>query len=214
VSAADDAGAGGLESFREKRRRSVVAPQGNLALVNTQWITGDVEESRPVRGVPGLWSPLPGGLSGLRLTATAADGIRVDDELVDGSVIVAGMDALAPSRIRFSTSRTGTIIADEAGGYALRVWDAQSDGIRAFGSIDVVFGDSTNGVYTYSMGRFLRVARGEDGSVILDFNRAYLPPCAFSYNFNCPIPPARNRLPFAVEAGERNVLAKGGGLLH
>lgn len=278
MSAADDAGAGGLESFREKRRRSVVAPQGNLALVSTQWITGDVGVSRPVRGVPGLWSPLPGGLSGLRLTATAADGIRVDDELVDGSVIVAGMDALAPSRIRFSTSRTGTVIADAAGGYALRVWDAQSDGIRAFGSIDafpwdpewvirasfvpldgdaevsvahlhdqgatrqkrlpgeivfgrdgveyrlaafpdgpsllLVFGDTTNGVYTYSMGRFLRVAPGEDGSVILDFNRAYLPPCAFNDNFNCPIPPARNRLPFAIEAGERNVLAKGGELLH
>lgn len=78
----------------------------------------------------------------------------------------------------------------------------------------MVFSDATSGHTTYSVGRFLMLAPNPDGTITLDFNRAYLPPCAFSYNFNCPMPPAENRFPFAVEAGEKNVLNKAGELLH
>ena len=78
----------------------------------------------------------------------------------------------------------------------------------------IVFSDATSGPVSYSVGRFLMVAPNPDGTITLDFNRAYLPPCAFSYNFNCPMPPAENRFPFAVEAGEKNVLNKSGELLH
>lgn len=78
----------------------------------------------------------------------------------------------------------------------------------------MVFSDATSGDTTYSVGRFLMVAPNPDGTITLDFNRAYLPPCAFNYNFNCPMPPAENRFPFAVEAGEKNVLNKAGELLH
>ncbi len=78
----------------------------------------------------------------------------------------------------------------------------------------LVFSDATSGNETYSVGRFLLCAPAPDGSITLDFNWAFLPPCAFSYNFNCPIPPEQNRFPFKVEAGEKNVLAKNGQLLH
>lgn len=78
----------------------------------------------------------------------------------------------------------------------------------------IVFSDATSGETTYSVGRFLLVAPNPDGTITLDFNRAFLPPCAFSYNFNCPMPPAQNRFPFAVEAGEKNVLNHAGELLH
>lgn len=78
----------------------------------------------------------------------------------------------------------------------------------------MVFSDATSGPETYSVGRFLMVAPNPDGTITLDFNRAYLPPCAFSYNFNCPMPPQENRFPFAVKAGEKNVLNKQGALLH
>jgi hypothetical protein len=57
-------------------------------------------------------------------------------------------------------------------------------------------------------------APNPDGTITLDFNRAYLPPCAFNYNFNCPMPPVANRFSFAIEAGEKNVLNRDGGLLH
>ena len=85
---------------------------------------------------------------------------------------------------------------------------------KAGRALQLVFADATNGDDTYSVGRFLFVAPNPDGTITLDFNRAILPPCAFSYNFNCPLPPKQNRFGVRIEAGEKNVLAKDGSLLH
>lgn len=65
-----------------------------------------------------------------------------------------------------------------------------------------VFGDATNGEETYAACRFLYAAKPQNGKVILDFNRAINPPCAFTAFATCPLPPAGNRLPFPVRAGE------------
>ena len=263
-----------LAVYHERRELSVVQPKGALALVNTQW----VDSEQTIWGVPGTWAPLPEGESGLRVTAVAADGIVVDGTLVDGTAVVRGKDDPSPSEIAFSDTVTGFVIASEQGTYALRVWDAASEGIQEFGSIDVfpynpdwvitanwseipggvamgfehlkddgatrdqvipgsitfrrdgvdydlaafksgralqlVFADATNGESTYSVGRFLFLAPNADGTITLDFNRAILPPCAFSYNFNCPLPPKQNRFAVAITAGEKNVLKKDGTLLH
>jgi uncharacterized protein len=85
---------------------------------------------------------------------------------------------------------------------------------KAGRALQLVFADATNGESTYSVGRFLFLAPNPDASITLDFNRAVLPPCAFSYNFNCPLPPKQNRFAVPIEAGEKNVLAKDGSLLH
>lgn len=85
---------------------------------------------------------------------------------------------------------------------------------KAGRALQLVFADATNGETTYSVGRFLFVAPNPDGTITLDFNRAVLPPCAFSYNFNCPLPPKQNRFTVPIEAGEKNVLKKDGTLLH
>lgn len=85
---------------------------------------------------------------------------------------------------------------------------------KAGRALQLVFADSTSGDSTYSVGRFLFVAPNSDGTITLDFNRAILPPCAFSYAFNCPMPPKQNRFGIPIEAGEKNVLAKDGSLLH
>ncbi|WP_036570095.1 DUF1684 domain-containing protein [Nocardia sp. BMG51109] len=68
-----------------------------------------------------------------------------------------------------------------------------------------VFADATSGVTTYGAGRSLAIPEPDaDGTVLLDFNRATNLPCAFSDYFPiCPMAPADNRLPFAVEAGEK-----------
>lgn len=71
------------------------------------------------------------------------------------------------------------------------------------GRLLVVFGDGTNGHETYGGGRFLEVQGVAGGRVTLDFNRAYNPPCAFTAWATCPTPPAGNRLPVPVHAGER-----------
>ncbi len=68
----------------------------------------------------------------------------------------------------------------------------------------IIFRDRTSGHETYPAGRFLYAKPpGPDGIVRIDFNRAYNPPCAFTPFATCPLPPLQNRLPFAVEAGER-----------
>jgi uncharacterized protein (DUF1684 family) len=71
--------------------------------------------------------------------------------------------------------------------------------------LSAVIADATSGVDAYRF-RFLEIAApAADGSVTVDFNRAYLPPCAFSDHYVCPLPPANNRLSVRVEAGERAV---------
>jgi uncharacterized protein (DUF1684 family) len=73
------------------------------------------------------------------------------------------------------------------------------------GELFFVFGDQTNGKDTYPGGRFLYTLPPADGRVVLDFNRAHNPPCAFTPYSTCPIPRKENRLPFRVEAGEKKV---------
>ena len=62
-----------------------------------------------------------------------------------------------------------------------------------------------NGDTTYGGGRYIDLMKTDvnDGNVMLDFNKAYNPDCAFGEGFSCPIPPAENRLGIAVKAGEK-----------
>lgn len=72
------------------------------------------------------------------------------------------------------------------------------------GSLMVLFTDATSGVTTYPAVRGLLVeAPAADGRVILDFNRAANPPCAYTDLATCPLPPSGNRLPVPIEAGEK-----------
>lgn len=72
------------------------------------------------------------------------------------------------------------------------------------GELWLVFGDETNGKETYGGGRFLYTdAPSAGGTVVVDFNRTYNPPCVFSPYATCPLPWPANRLPIRVEAGER-----------
>ncbi|MBU2492906.1 MAG: DUF1684 domain-containing protein [Bacteroidetes bacterium] len=69
----------------------------------------------------------------------------------------------------------------------------------------IIFADETSGIYTYGAGRFLYSnIEDENGNIILDFNKAYNPPCAFSKYATCPIPPKENHLKLSVTAGEKN----------
>lgn len=68
-----------------------------------------------------------------------------------------------------------------------------------------VFGDATNGDTTYGAGRFLYATQpDEHGKTILDFNKAYNPPCAFTAFATCPLPNEINILPVEINAGEKN----------
>ncbi len=62
--------------------------------------------------------------------------------------------------------------------------------------------DQTSGKETYPAGRFLYADLPKDGRIVLDFNKAYNPPCAFTPYATCPLPPPQNWVPVRIEAGE------------
>jgi uncharacterized protein (DUF1684 family) len=67
----------------------------------------------------------------------------------------------------------------------------------------IVFRDQSSGQETYPTARFVYADLADDGTVVLDFNQAYNPPCAFNPYTTCPIPIPANRLPVKVLAGEK-----------
>jgi uncharacterized protein (DUF1684 family) len=98
-----------------------------------------------------------------------------------------------------SESSPGAIVFTR-GGTTLRL-----DAVLETGETDyfVIFGDRTNGTDTYGAGRFLYVPPPIEGKTVIDFNKAYNPPCVFTPYATCPLPPPQNKLPIRVEAGEK-----------
>ncbi|ROS74099.1 hypothetical protein EDF24_3109 [Curtobacterium sp. PhB130] len=269
-------GAAAAAAAAAARDRWARSPRGPLALVNAQ----RVDHAQPVWPVPGTWAPAVGGLT---VTADAADGVVVDGVPVDGTVLVAGDEAVVPSAVAFPDGFAGTV-----SGSTLRVWDPASDAIARFTRIDrfpyaadlvrpgrytpvddsleapghvldaagdpllvagtvettvggvvasllavrsapfggvarlqLIVQDGTSALpeddaaSSYSMGRFLFVDDpGGPADVAVDWNGLVLPPCAFSYQYACPIPPPQNRLVIPIPAGERHPIDHDGAVLH
>jgi len=95
--------------------------------------------------------------------------------------------ALAPGKAHFTV-----------GGEELSLEPTLEDGVLMF-----VFKDATAPAQTYGAGRFLTADLPSGGKVVLDFNRAYNPPCAFTPYATCPLPGRQNVLPVRIEAGEK-----------
>jgi len=132
-------------------------------------------------------------------------------ELVDEARVVPFehiKDAGASRSLPVSGDLVFTVDGTE---YRLNAFDTNYGGAA---KLQLVFGDRTNGPETYGAGRFLfldhpgasgELAPGDSIPVTVDFNRATVPPCGFSNQMNCPLPPLQNRLPFPVRAGEKKV---------
>lgn len=81
--------------------------------------------------------------------------------------------------------------------------DAVEEGAELF----VIFGDQTNKKETYGAGRFLYVSKPDaSGKTVVDFNKAFNPPCAFTPYATCPLPPKQNMLSLAITAGEKTFM--------
>ncbi|MCS5721413.1 DUF1684 domain-containing protein [Herbiconiux sp. CPCC 203406] len=159
--------------------------------------------------------------------------LRVLDPDAPSRAAVAGIDAFPPDPAwvltgRFEPAADGSSVdIHEIDGYVesyalagtvhLRIGGEEvallATGARS--GMQVVFSDTTSGGETYRF-RFLRlradVSNGHDGGdsgapqpIEVDFNRAYLPPCAFADFYLCPMPAPQNRLRVAVRAGEKTV---------
>jgi uncharacterized protein len=98
------------------------------------------------------------------------------------------------------TSTVPGAVVFERGGESYRL-----DAVDAGDELFLIFADRTSGDSTYGGGRYLYAAKpGDDGRVVVDFNKAYNPPCVFTPYATCPLPPRQNRLDVAIEAGEKS----------
>ncbi|MDN3055140.1 DUF1684 domain-containing protein [Streptomyces sp. SRF1] len=207
------------------RRAALTAATGNLALVETRWLpAGDRPDADAARtGCPDTVTvttltrtdPVTGEPEhGLRFWDAAAPALTAFDHVdvfdYDPAWVLEAAYTPVPGarRVAFEHIRDngGTRDLVVPGDIAVTV-DGRDYTLSAFdddGSLLLVFGDPTNGDSTYGAGRFLFVERTDDEHrVILDFNRAFVPPCGFSDQYNCPMPPRQNRFHLPVEAGEK-----------
>jgi uncharacterized protein (DUF1684 family) len=178
----------------------------------------------PVEGAPGLLVDIGDRrVEVIRRTGSAA--LRVHDPKSPHLRTYQGIPSYAPSeqwRVAGTFSRyeqpntvtTGAVVEGlEHHLNAVGIIDFELSGValrlvafaKADGALHVLFTDATSGVTTYPGARALSIAEpAADGRVTLDFNRASNLPCSFTDYATCPVAPAENRLPVAVEAGEKN----------
>ena len=130
--------------------------------------------------------------------------LRLTGELVDAERLELDIATSRWSSYRFTRfARVGLEL--RARQFSLDCYWLQGYG----GGLFLPFGDITNGTTTYGAGRYLLdTVKGadlgvEDGRLVLDFNFAYNPSCAYDQRWVCPLAPPGNRLPVAVESGER-----------
>jgi uncharacterized protein (DUF1684 family) len=99
-----------------------------------------------------------------------------------------------------ATRSPGAVVFEEGG----KTYSVDAVAEKEGDDLWLIFGDTTNGDDSYGGGRFLYTKPpAADGSVIVDFNRSYNPPCVFTPYATCPLPPKQNKLPIKVEAGEK-----------
>ena len=121
--------------------------------------------------------------------------------------VVAKFVAYQPPKMITIPNILGEIEQDPSPGYVTFTLDGQSlrlDPVVEDDQLFFIFHDLTSGKETYPPGRFLYTDLPKNGKVVLDFNKAQNPPCAFTAYATCPLPPKQNRLPARIEAGELN----------
>jgi hypothetical protein len=119
--------------------------------------------------------------------------------------VLAGTFTPAEGRIEIGSSTGGTSEYGSAGYVDLPAGDETHRLIVLHGEEDelfIPFRDATAGDSTYGGGRYVSVTVTEPGRVLVDFNRAINPYCAYDEEFSCPLPPAENWLSFPIPAGE------------
>lgn len=178
---------------------------------------------KPVEGAPGLLvEARDRRIEVIRRTGSAA--LRIHDPNSPHLLNYQGIPTFAPDERWRVTGRflpyqhrrvitTGAVVAGlEHHHTAVGTIDFELAGVAvslvAFGrpadGLHVLFTDATSGATTYPAARSLAIGEPDaDGTVTLDFNRAANLPCAFTDYATCPVAPAENRLPVAVEAGEK-----------
>ena len=126
-------------------------------------------------------------------------------------IIKADFEPERSFRTRILPMSTGEQEEYNVYGYANFAFNNQIHRLLIFKSADskeealfLPFFDKTNEITTYGGGRYLEPELISDNKILLDFNYAYNPYCAYSPDYMCPLPPLENRLEIPVNAGEKN----------
>lgn len=165
--------------------------------------------------------------AGLQLRHMQRDGVialRILDSQASGRLSLQGIDVFpadaawrvpgrfvpAPTeQIVEITSVDGYVREQRIAGTVEFVVDGHELALTVSGephALSAVFADATSGAESFHF-RFLDLEPvASDGSIVVDFTRAYLPPCAFSDFYVCPLPLPGNRMPVAIRAGEKALL--------
>ncbi len=169
---------------------------------------------RLVSGSRTLAVIIRGGKPGLRIWDTEAPARKtftgIDRFPADESWVIEGrwQPYPKPQTVKIPTVIPGLTEEAKAFGQVVFTRDGTEFSLEPTSDdsltyLSFVFADETTGKETYGGGRFLEADRPSNGKVLLDFNKAYNPPCAFTPFATCPVPLAKNRLPVAVTAGEK-----------
>jgi hypothetical protein len=157
-------------------------------------------------------------------------GLRVKDSQAPALLNFKGVDNYPIDQdwrieSRFTPAEDGTVIeisnvlgqVNEMAVYGTFEFEKDGNTHRLLGlgdehssSLWFIFADRTSGRDTYGAGRFLYSdGMPENGRLVVDFNKAYNPPCAFNEYSTCPLPPQANRMDLFVTAGEKDYHAAG-----
>ncbi len=120
--------------------------------------------------------------------------------------LAAKYTGYAPFKIVRQKDIIGEINDSKMIGYATFQWEGKEYRLEAEDAGDglfVAFRDKTNATTTYAGGRYMATEKPQDGQVVIDFNKAYNMPCAYTLYATCTLPHLDNRLPIPIEAGEQ-----------
>ncbi len=207
--------------FRERERLRFVAPEGVEVTVDGN-PKREIDVADDHDGHPTVWAL--GSLTFRVIRRQDRFALRVKDSAHPARAAFKGLTFYAPNpawrlRARLVPSSSGKTIPIV--NVLSQVKDMPSPGTlkfdvdgRSYGldvvidddhaGLFVLFKDSTSGHGSYPPGRFLYTDMpAADGSVELDFNRAFSPPCAFTSFATCPLAPRQNELSLKIDAGER-----------
>lgn len=222
--------------WRARRLASVAAPTGNLALVETRWQSGEKEitPEEALKGQPETVTvtkqerhDFDGKVlaQGVRLWDSNSEAIQSFETIetypfdpawvFEGTFIAHPESRAVPFEyVRETPGHRNLAVPGEIK-TTIQGVEYSLDAFDDEGTLILVFADPTNGSETYPAGRFLVLPKEENSSkVIIDFNRAYVPPCGFSIAYNCPLPPPQNRLKVPVRAGEKNPIFRNNYEIH
>ncbi|GAB2569965.1 DUF1684 domain-containing protein [Dyella jejuensis] len=188
-------------------------PAHEATLVDDAHVSGDASPTTVAFGTTNFYVIDRDGRKALRVkdakASTREHFLGIDYFPIDPSWrIVADWVPFTPPHELQMGSVIGTIDTVKVPGKAVFTRDGHTYELLPYqeepgGELFFVLADRTSGHETYGAARFLYAALPENGKVVLDFNKAYNPPCAFTSFATCPLAPPENRLDLRIAAGEK-----------